>query len=188
MPLTEEDYETLRAESNAEPERFRAWDRDERFRKEYAGPHPENQSAEEPKRDENDIERLPTISSSSSAATSTQIQEIRSRPGPLRSRSTAYDHDTHLHRSQTNTINGQLERHPTAIDRISTHRSQHFGTVGTISSRKSYKLPKFGGGKPYPPALPDKEEYVVEFDGHEDPAHAQNWPLRKKFVHSERAR
>lgn len=185
MPLTEEDYETLRAESNAEPERFRAWDRDERFRKEYAELHPEDQQTEESKRDENEIERLPTISSSSSAATSIHNQSIRSRPSTLRSRSTTYDHDTDLHRSQTNIINGQLERHPTALDRILTHRSQHFGTVGTASTRKSKQLPKFGGGKPYPPGLPDKEEYVVEFDGHDDPTHAQNWPFRKKFVTSE---
>jgi DHA1 family multidrug resistance protein-like MFS transporter len=49
--------------------------------------------------------------------------------------------------------------------------------------RKDKNLPKFGGGKPYPPALPEKEEYVVEFDGHDDPLHAQNWPVKKKFVH-----
>jgi DHA1 family multidrug resistance protein-like MFS transporter len=181
MPLTEEDYETLRAESDAEPERFRAWDRDESFRKQHAGLHREDQQAEEPKRDENEIERLPTISSSSSAA-STQNQQVRSRPSTLRSRSTTYDHDTDLHRSQTHMINGELERHPTALDRINTHRSQHFGTVGTFSIRKSKQLPKFGGGKPYPPALPDKEEYVVEFDGHDDLTHAQNWPFRKKYV------
>jgi DHA1 family multidrug resistance protein-like MFS transporter len=27
-----------------------------------------------------------------------------------------------------------------------------------------------------------KEVYVVEFDSHDDPTHAQNWPLKKKFV------
>lgn len=43
-------------------------------------------------------------------------------------------------------------------------------------------MPAFGGGKPYPPPLPDREEYVVEFDGHEDLRHAQNWPLKKKMI------
>jgi DHA1 family multidrug resistance protein-like MFS transporter len=43
-------------------------------------------------------------------------------------------------------------------------------------------MPKFGGGKPFPPDLPAQEEYVVEFDGEHDPYHAQNWPVKKKFV------
>ena len=75
-----------------------------------------------------------------------------------------------------------LERHPTELSRIETHRSQHSGTVGrSLRSRESKKpLPNFGGGKEYPPALPEREEYVVEFDGPEDPLHPQNWPMRKK--------
>ncbi len=75
-----------------------------------------------------------------------------------------------------------LDRHPTELDRIETHRTQHSSTVGrTITSRKSKKpLPNFGGGKDYPPLLPAQEEYVVEFDGPDDPMHPQNWPLRKK--------
>jgi DHA1 family multidrug resistance protein-like MFS transporter len=43
-------------------------------------------------------------------------------------------------------------------------------------------MPNFGAGKPFPPPLPDREEYVVEFDGPDDPMHAQNWPLRKKII------
>ena len=77
-----------------------------------------------------------------------------------------------------------LERHPTELSRINTARSQHSATVGRgIRSRESRKpLPAFGAGKPYPPPLPDREEYVVEFDGPDDPMHAQNWPLSKKLA------
>ena len=80
-----------------------------------------------------------------------------------------------------------LERHPTELSRIETQRTQHSGTVGrTLTSRKLRKpLPAFGAGKEYPPPLPDKEDYVVEFDGPNDPLHPQNWPLRKKFVHAQ---
>lgn len=39
-----------------------------------------------------------------------------------------------------------------------------------------------GAGKPYPPVLPEAEEYVVEFDGVDDPRHAQNWPMRRKVM------
>ncbi|KAF5017045.1 hypothetical protein F66182_11090 [Fusarium sp. NRRL 66182] len=79
-----------------------------------------------------------------------------------------------------------LERHPTALSRIATQRSQHSGTVGaTLRSRVSKKpLPPFGAGKSYPPALPAKEAYVVEFDGPDDPLHPQNWPTKKKVLTS----
>lgn len=75
-----------------------------------------------------------------------------------------------------------LERHPTELSRIETHRSQHSNTVGrSLRSRESKKpLPNFGGGKEYPPPLPEREEYVVEFDGPDDPLHPQNWSIRKK--------
>jgi DHA1 family multidrug resistance protein-like MFS transporter len=77
-----------------------------------------------------------------------------------------------------------LERHATAMSRIHTQRSQHSGTVGaSLKSRTSRKpLPAFGAGKPFPPPLPEREEYVVEFDGPDDPLHAQNWPMRKKLI------
>ncbi|KAI8715730.1 hypothetical protein NCS52_01081300 [Fusarium sp. LHS14.1] len=81
-----------------------------------------------------------------------------------------------------------LERHPTALSRIATARSQHNATVGSgvrsrTSSRASrHPLPAFGAGKPYPPPLPEQEEYVVEFDGPDDPMHSQNWPLKKKLI------
>ncbi|KAL2863050.1 MFS transporter [Aspergillus lucknowensis] len=76
-----------------------------------------------------------------------------------------------------------LERHPTALSRIATQRSQHSATVGALRVRPSRKpLPEFGAGKPYPPPLPEREEYVVEFTGPDDSLHPQNWPMRKKFL------
>ncbi len=77
-----------------------------------------------------------------------------------------------------------LEKIETAMTRIQTGRSQHNSTVGeglrsrTRASRRP--LPEMGNGKPFPPELPAREEYVVEFDGADDPLHAQNWPMRKK--------
>ena len=77
-----------------------------------------------------------------------------------------------------------LERHPTALSRLQTQKSQHLGTVGrTATSKKSQRpLPAFGAGKPYPPPLPAMEEYVVEFDGPDDPLHPQNWPMKRKIL------
>jgi DHA1 family multidrug resistance protein-like MFS transporter len=77
-----------------------------------------------------------------------------------------------------------LEPHPTELNRIATQGSQHAATVGSsrTNSCTSNPLPAFGAGKPYPPLLPTQESYVVEFDRHDDPLHAQNWPLHKKIL------
>ena len=73
-----------------------------------------------------------------------------------------------------------LERHPTAVQRMNAHRLQHQTTVGSSTIRARANMPKFGDNKPYPPMLPEKDEYVVEFEGHDDPLHAQNWTTKKK--------
>lgn len=75
-----------------------------------------------------------------------------------------------------------LERNFTVVSRIATERSQHSGTAGVGKQAKPSEkqpLPSFGG-KPYPPPLPEKDVYVVEFDGPDDPLHPQNWLLKKK--------
>lgn len=129
--------------------------------------------------------------SSRSTAQGARLEEIRTaRSTNTRPRgytdSTQQSSGTVLQRHPT-------ERHPVAITRIETHRSQHAGTVGasevpsrlerTLTRRKTEKpLPSLGAGKPFPPPLPDREEYVVEFDGHDDPLHAQNWPMKKKLT------
>ncbi|KEF57026.1 MFS transporter, DHA1 family, multidrug resistance protein [Exophiala aquamarina CBS 119918] len=78
---------------------------------------------------------------------------------------------------------GRTRTHPVEDHRTETHRLQHIQTVGaSTKSRPDTKpLPEFGGGKPYPPALPEREEYVVEFDGKDDPLHPQNWPFSRKL-------
>jgi DHA1 family multidrug resistance protein-like MFS transporter len=94
----------------------------------------------------------------------------------------------HMSRIQTQRDSeGEIaERHPTALSRIQTQKSQHSTTVGgglrsrTRDSKRP--LPAFGAGKAFPPPLPEREEYVVEFDGPDDPLHAMNWPLRKKLA------
>ncbi|KAL6705107.1 hypothetical protein ACN47E_007366 [Coniothyrium glycines] len=135
-----------------------------------------------------------TSTSSSTSSTSThseRLEEIRTA------------HSTATPRNRRATVTSQAstgnilslhptERNPEALGRIETHRSQHAGTVGasmvesrltrTLTRRRTEKpLPNLGAGKPMPPALPDREEYVVEFDGADDPMHPQNWPMNKKL-------
>ncbi|KAI0407898.1 major facilitator superfamily transporter [Xylaria palmicola] len=79
----------------------------------------------------------------------------------------------------------ELERSPTELSRVHTALSQHNSTVGRDPNSKNpdagKPMPAFGGGKSLPPLL-DREAYVVEFDGPDDPYHPQNWPLKKKLV------
>jgi DHA1 family multidrug resistance protein-like MFS transporter len=118
-------------------------------------------------------DRFPTVSSSGSSSSDASQAERDA---------------VHMSRvpTQRDTEVELVERHPTALSRIYTQRSQHSGTVGgglrsrTRESRKP--LPAFGAGKSYPPPLPEREEYVVEFNGHDDPLHAMNWPMRKKLA------
>jgi DHA1 family multidrug resistance protein-like MFS transporter len=116
-------------------------------------------------RGSDEIERV--ASNASTSTTSSHVSQSQSRPMGMSRTPTQHD----------------LERNPTMLSRIETARSQHSGTVGrSLTSRRSKKpLPAFGAGKPYPPPLPNREDYVVEFDGPDDPLHAQNWPLKKKL-------
>ena len=116
------------------------------------------------------IERVPTASVSSGASTVSRPSVIRREIGTSQ---TPTDGRGPLH----------YERNLTALSRIHTQRSQHSGTVGQGEKpRDVYRpLPEFGGGKPYPPPLPAREEYVVEFDGEHDPRHAMNWAMKKKY-------
>jgi DHA1 family multidrug resistance protein-like MFS transporter len=122
------------------------------------------------------IARTATASSSgSSSTTSSDASQAERDAGHMSRIATQRDAEGEL-----------AERHPTALSRIHTQRSQHSATVGgglrsrTRESRKP--LPAFGAGKSYPPPLPEREEYVVEFNGADDPLHAMNWPLRKKLA------
>ena len=112
-----------------------------------------------------------SIASSNASSSSLQLQAIRTARMSSRA---------------TNKFN-RSESHPDALLRIETHRTQHSGTVGAgLRSRRlsriEEKLPQMGAGKPLPPDLPEQEEYVVEFEGFDDPRHAQNWKTYKKLL------
>lgn len=168
--MNQEDLDILRDEQNASPRRFSTWDPNDSFFQHYLRLSPEDKERlhrSVPVDGSND--RPPSSSAaSSSSASSIRLEAIRT---------------ARMSRTNTSRINHQ-ESHPHALDRIETHRTQHSGTVGAIKSRKSTQkeIPAMGAGKPYPPMLPEMEEYVVEFDGFDDPRHAQNWPMRKKLL------
>jgi len=82
-------------------------------------------------------------------------------------------------------------KRPEFVHRVTTHKIQHQATVGSSpfplaespsDDSETIVLPPFGAGKMYPPDLPGRELYVVEFDGKDDPLHGVNWPTRKKYM------
>lgn len=131
------------------------------------------------------VHRTTTGTSGTTTTSGTSI--VREEMGMSRAETTGVSRQTTNNMSRVNTQD--LERHPTALSRIHTHRSQHLGTVGraatndTATRDAKRPLPEFGAGKPYPPPLPNQEEYVVEFDGPNDPLHPQNWHIKKKYVY-----
>lgn len=202
--MEEEDYTVLRNEANAQPEQYQSWDQNRQFREQYQQLHSQdlsyaeriaqtspNQTVEgvldevQAKETGTQLSRQSSSSSSFSSSSSassqaqTELEAIRTDQQPsINRRGTSASGTGTLYRHPT-------ERHPEAIRRIETHRSQHQGTVGALVSRRSSTksqkpLPPLGANKPYPPPLPDREEYVVEYDGVDDPLHAQNWSMRKK--------
>lgn len=50
------------------------------------------------------------------------------------------------------------------------------------SVKKHQGILSMGAGKPIPPLLPDSKEYIVEFDGPDDPTHPLNWSFTVKYV------
>ncbi|KAL1957353.1 hypothetical protein VTO42DRAFT_6142 [Malbranchea cinnamomea] len=113
--------------------------------------------------------RLSRASSSSAAVESHPIQRQHTR------------HDSHLDLERQRTTVSS-----TALSRIETERLQHAATVGESARlwvSRAPPLPPFGAdGKPYPPPLPAREDYVVEFAAPDDPLYPQNWRLRRKVV------
>ncbi|RDW93658.1 MFS transporter [Aspergillus mulundensis] len=70
----------------------------------------------------------------------------------------------------------------------STSESRHTQSLGCsddveagLPSVAAAQGMSFGQGRPLPPPLPAREDYVVDFDGPDDPSFAQNWPLRTRL-------
>ena len=71
---------------------------------------------------------------------------------------------------------------PIEMMRTRSNRLQYQLTVGI--SNRSRTLPttslSMGQGKANPPPLPNPKDYLVDFNGSEDPLHPFNWTLRTK--------
>lgn len=52
----------------------------------------------------------------------------------------------------------------------------------SVTSSSAGKWPSIGGGRPFPPSLPKRDPYAVDFDGPNDPTFPQNWSSTKKTI------
>lgn len=149
--MNEEDRRMQLDEREAEPERFPSSSGVEEVEAPLSAP--ENEEKQEK------LERQVTASTSSKSSIELAAQR----------------QDTTISRMTTRHESINLARHPTALSRVQTGRSQQSHTVGaslrsrTITRHSKTPLPNFGDGKEYPPPLPDRDEYVVGFDGPNDP-------------------
>lgn len=209
MAFSREDADLVKAEYDADPERWQSYASTAGLRREYHQFHPEcpdNQpgspsyvppsqaeaaerggSADPARHPTEEVEEAeqqePPRRHSRTSSISTVSQEELNTRAAARRRNQRLDSLATVSTNQLEEkLMSYLDRHPTAIKRIEEHRLQHTMTVGSRRTPGRGDLPSFGGGKPYPPPLAEREEYVVEFDGHDDPRHAQNWPMRKKLT------
>jgi DHA1 family multidrug resistance protein-like MFS transporter len=83
-------------------------------------------------------------------------------------------------RTTTRTRSGTAPLDEVELSRIHTYRLQHRSTVGSSRVVPREQWLELGAGKPYPPSLPEAEEYVVEFVGPKDPLHPHNWYFPRK--------
>lgn len=90
-------------------------------------------------------------------------------------------------RTRSNTAR-ESRLHQTELVRIATHHLVHSSTVGTTDRQRTRRYSEaketLGAGKLLPTSTFHVEDFLVEFDGSEDPLHAHNWPLKKKCVSS----
>ncbi|KAJ5893702.1 MFS general substrate transporter [Penicillium taxi] len=124
---------------------------------------------EEISKESENIRRHSTSETLASSDASSSSVDLSTQFGRIHTRNTELD------------LEHQLSTNSQALSRIETQRLQHAHTVGSTRSRASkVPLPNFGGGKPYPPQLPNREDYVVEFDGPDDPLYPKNWSSTTK--------
>ncbi|CAI4217334.1 unnamed protein product [Parascedosporium putredinis] len=176
--LDEVDREAIEAERNASPTPSPGPD-----------PSPAPTPPPAPRRPSDEIERVSTTASS---ATTSSHQPRDAGVRAAAGTGTGPDADQLSYRatsmSRVPTHLEPLDRYPTDLVRIATQRSQHSETVGRrVSTRRS----RFSRRSENPclrlaaarstPMLPERDEYVVEFDGEDDPLHPHNWPFKKKL-------
>ncbi|GEQ70209.1 hypothetical protein JCM33374_g3885 [Metschnikowia sp. JCM 33374] len=81
-------------------------------------------------------------------------------------------------------VNDDLERQSLTAESLARTVSRKLSSMNELYEEAAHSkepLPKMGANKPYPAALPDREPYLVAYDGPNDPEFPHNWPLITKL-------
>lgn len=91
-----------------------------------------------------------------------------------------------LEQQKENQDYDELSRYESNVEasRQLTRRSTGADKIMEAAKKITDPLPPMGGGRDYPPPLPDRADYLVSFDGPNDPIHPHNFPLNKKIFYS----
>lgn len=71
-----------------------------------------------------------------------------------------------------------------AGSKFSSRKLSGVGDLIEESNETKEPLPVMGGGKDYPPELPSKDQFMVSFDGPDDPINPYNFSTSKKILFS----
>lgn len=85
----------------------------------------------------------------------------------------------------TATAHQDLEEMSMSLERVSRTMSRRLSGMDELyekASQSTDPMPSMGAGKPLPPRLPDREAYLVAYDGPDDPIFPHNWLLTKKII------
>jgi DHA1 family multidrug resistance protein-like MFS transporter len=85
---------------------------------------------------------------------------------------------------QSEMANYELERidSSTAASQVLSRKVTGADKFFEEANNTDEPLPLMGGGRDYPPPMPDRGPYQVMFDGPDDPLNPQNWSLGKKIL------
>lgn len=125
-----------------------------------------------------------SVGSSSHSHKSSSSKDLEQQPAPF-----VGDEDLEKQASlddNTQAFTGdQLTRYESNVSASRTLSRRMTGADDLIEKAKESKepLPPMGAGRDYPPALPDREQFVVSYDGPKDPMHPHNFPVTKKVIY-----
>ncbi|SCU84824.1 LAFA_0D12222g1_1 [Lachancea sp. 'fantastica'] len=104
--------------------------------------------------------------------------EFEGKPNDVASNGADPDLELELSRTGTNATSETEARINRRVSRILSGSQNQAEKLGVDYSN----CPPMGGGRPFPPMLPDREQFEVAFDGPDDPLHPYNWPIRKRVL------
>ena len=124
------------------------------------------------------------MESSSDFGSNFSERNLKSEPESRSNEGNEYAVQSFNGETQENVVD-DLERQSLTAESVSRTVSRRLSNVNELYEEAAHSkepMPKMGGNKPYPPTLPDREPYLVAYDGPDDPIFPHNWTLKSKLL------